>query len=181
MKTALIKIACRQVIDATSADVFEKNILNASYNEFLLKSQAYNLEGKFTTFGEIKANDGRANSLHYKAGFSIDHFITALNKNIPGVKDALGKNIQFETYKFEVIESDITDISKHKVAVIYFTEILTLLDNLEDNLLLSLGDKTKELAGSEIIEDTFLLKMVADISISSYQEIVSQFSNTTYN
>ena len=45
---------------------------------------------------------------------------------------------------------------------------------MEEYLLLATGDKTKELTGSEIIEDTFLLKRVTNILISSYQEIESQ-------
>jgi hypothetical protein len=139
------------------------------------------MEGKFTTFSQMKANDGRANSLHYKTGFSVDGFISTLNKNIPGVKDALEKNIEFESYKFELIESDTTDRSKHKVAIIYFTGIFTLLDNMEEYLLLATGDKTKELAGSEILEDTFLLKLIPGVSISSYQEVISEFKHTQYN
>lgn len=41
MKHALIKLAYRQVIDEQSKSNFEKNIFNASYNEFLLKPQTY--------------------------------------------------------------------------------------------------------------------------------------------
>ena len=44
MSKALIKITYRQVIDAASTGNLERNILSASYNEFLLKSQAYNTE-----------------------------------------------------------------------------------------------------------------------------------------
>ena len=106
---------------------------------------------------------------------------TSLHKNIPGIDDASGKNILFETYRFEVIESDISDKAVHKVALHYFTGTITLLDSLGEYLLLAPGDKTKELTGSEIIEDTFLLKLVPGISISSYQDVVSTYKNTQYN
>jgi hypothetical protein len=80
---AKIKLVYRQVIDEASESGFEKAIFQASYQGFLLKSQTYNLEGKFKTFTKLKANDGRANSLHYKRGFSVVHFIAQLNNKIP--------------------------------------------------------------------------------------------------
>ena len=71
MKSALIKLAFKQVIDSTPVTIFEKNVLNNSYNEFLLKSQAYNPEGRFKTFTEMADADGRANSLHYKCALLL--------------------------------------------------------------------------------------------------------------
>ena len=73
MSKATIKLAYRQVIDASSKSSFEKNVFNASYSEFLIKSQAYNLERKYKTFSEMKAALERTNSLHYNSGFVIDY------------------------------------------------------------------------------------------------------------
>ena len=50
MGRALIKLIYKQVIDASSTGDFERNVFNATYHEFKLKSQAYNMEGKFKTF-----------------------------------------------------------------------------------------------------------------------------------
>ena len=91
MSKATIKLAYRQVIDASSKSSFEKNVFNASYSEFLIKSQAYNLERKYKTFSEMKAADGLANSLHYKSGFVIVHFVNGLNNKISGLCDTLKK------------------------------------------------------------------------------------------
>ena len=46
MSKAKIKMVYRQVIDESCQSAFEKAIFQASYDEFLLKSQAYNGEGK---------------------------------------------------------------------------------------------------------------------------------------
>src|SRR5947207_421279 len=108
MKKAIIKIEYRQVVDSSSEGNFEKNVINGSYGEFLLKSQAYNLEGKFKTFSEMKANDGRANSLHYKSGFGVAGYIGALKNQMP-LQNSVGRFLTFESYEFELIESDITD------------------------------------------------------------------------
>ena len=83
MIKGLIKLAYQQKIDVANKGNFEKNVLSVSYEEFLMKSQAYNPEQKFRTFKEMVLNDERANSLHYKTGFAINNFIQDLNKKIP--------------------------------------------------------------------------------------------------
>src|SRR6201996_2563783 len=140
MARATIKLAYTQVIDAASAGDSERDVFRASYQEFLLKSQAYNLEGKFKTFTKLKANDGRANSLHYKLGFSVVHFIAQLNNKMPLIKDNIGNKLSFETARFELIESHIEDISLHKVAINYETGFLTLIDLMGEYMLLGPED-----------------------------------------
>ncbi|HVV56686.1 MAG TPA: hypothetical protein VHC47_15230 [Mucilaginibacter sp.] len=164
MCKAKIRLVYRQVIDSASQSGFEKAILKASYQEFLLKSQAYNPEGKFKTFSRMKANDGRANSLHYKLSFSVGHFIARLDNKIPLLKDNLGNRFTFETARFELIESHTEDASLHQVAVNYETGILTLLEIFGEYLLLTADDQD----GGESLE-TFMLRMQPDLSVISYQ------------
>src|SRR5438876_9251225 len=105
MAKALIKIAYRQVIDASSTGSFEKKIFHDSYAEFLLKIQAYNPGKKFSKFSEIVANDGRANSLHYKCSFAVLHHIEELKNKIPGLQDNAGRmTIPFAGPEFKVLE-----------------------------------------------------------------------------
>lgn len=167
MSKPLIKISYRQVIDRNNESLFEQNVFNASYAEFLMKSQAYNMEGKYKTFTQLKAADGRANSLHYKSGFAVGGFIETLNKKIPSLQDASGQAILFDTWRFELIESDITDKFSHKLAIHYITGTLTLLESFGDNLLLAYGDKTAQL--TEGIEDSFILKLMPGVSVISYK------------
>jgi hypothetical protein len=170
MAKALIKLAYRQIIDANSTGSFEKKIFHDSYAEFLLKIQTYNPENKFTTFSEIVANDGRANSLHYKCSFAVLHHIETLKNKIPGLMDAAGRvAIPFDVPEFKVLESGINDKSLHKIAIIYTTDIFTLVNSFGEYLLLATGDQ------SESIEDpgleTFTLKMQENLSIINYKEI----------
>ncbi|MBS1522013.1 MAG: hypothetical protein JST50_13510 [Bacteroidetes bacterium] len=166
MGKAKIKMVYRQVIDESCSSAFEKAIFQASYDEFLLKSQAYNREGKFKTFSKIKANDGRANSLHYKLSFSVGHFIAQLNNKIPVIKDNRGNKIAFEAANFEVIESHIEDISLHKVAINYETGLLSLIEIMGEYLLLCTDDLPEH---GPI--DTFVLRMQPDLSIVSFEEV----------
>jgi len=172
MYKAKIKLVYKQVIDAHSESAFEKAIIQASYQEFLLKSQAYNRDGKFKTFSRMKANDGRANSLHYKLSFSVLHFIEQLDNKIPLLKDNLGNKLAFETAALELIESHTEDMQLHKVAVNYQTETLMLIDFMGEYLLL-----TKDSPASSEPANTFVIKMQPDLSIATYQEIIEEVSS----
>ena len=164
MCKAKIKLVYRQVIDESSESGFEKAIFKYSYQEFLLKSQPYNPDGKLKTFTKLKENDDRANSLNYKLSFTIGHFITQLNNKIPLIKDNLRNKLSFTAARFELIESHTEDISLHKVAINYETETMSLLELFGEYMLLTLSDP----AESETV-GTFILRMQPDLSIISYQ------------
>ena len=170
MAKALIKLAYRQIIDVNSTGNFEKKVFHDSYAEFLLKIQAYNPESKFSKFSEIVANDGRANSLHYKCSFAVLHHIETLNNKIPGLQDTAGRIvIPFALPEFKVLESSIQDKNLHKMAVIYITDVFTLLDSFGEYLLLSIGDQSESISNPGL--ETFTLKMQDDLSIINYKEI----------
>jgi len=167
MANALIKFAYRQVIDVNSESNFEKSIFSTTYQEFLLKSQAYNTERRFDTYTEMKQNDGRANSLHYKLSFAALHLLHSLDNKIPGLKDNAGRSVLFETPKFELIESSIADMLLHKVAINYCTGIYTLMGVAGEYLVLAEGDVSdREMA------DTFTLKMQPELSVVFYKELL---------
>jgi hypothetical protein len=175
MKNALITISFTQLIDASMQGWFEKGVINSSYDEFLLKSQVYNRERKFRTFQEMKANDGKANSLHYKCSFPVIPYVELLKHEIPGLKDNTQLPIKFKTYQFQIVDSDITTKLAHKVSITYYTDVLSLLDNFGEYLLLAYGDRfieAPEIAGKPL-EDAFLLRIVPQLSFSSYRSFTS--------
>jgi hypothetical protein len=167
MAKALIKFAYRQVIDINSESNFEKSIFNATYQEFLIKSQAYNIEHKFDTFSEMKQNDGRANSLHYKLSFAALHLLHSLDNRIPGLRDNAGRRLLFESPKFELVGSSITEKASHQIAVNYCTGVYTLMSVAGEYLVLAEGDVSdREMA------DTFTLKMQPELSVIFYKELL---------
>ncbi len=164
--SALIKISYRHIIDASAQSQFEKNVFHFFYEEFLLKSQAYNPEGKFQTFTELKANDGRANSLHYKSGFAVTGFIESLNKKIPFLEDTTGKQITFDICNLEVIETDISNRLYHTVALHFTTAVLRLHQSFGQFLVLS-EEKNSESNPHE----TFTLQLQPNVAVVHYEEI----------
>jgi hypothetical protein len=167
MNNVKIKLVYKQVIDEFSESGFEKAVFKASYHEFLLKCQAYDMDGKLKTFTRMKENDGRANSLHYKLSFSVLHFIGQLNNKIPVVRDNAGNKITFETPRFELIESHSDHISQHKIAINYETADLTLIEVMGEYLLLAAdnfdGDQQTE---------TFVVRMQPNLSVINYRNAI---------
>lgn len=160
MSKATIKLAYRQVIDNQTAGAFEQDVFTDTYHEFLLQVQAYNQENKYLTLAEVIAANPKANSLHYKVGFSIGLYVKALNGTIPWLTDNSGKaNLAFESHEFEIVSSAINDASAHKVRLTYITGDIRLLAVIGDYLVLSAS------------EQTFTIKMRDDLSIVHYSEM----------
>ncbi len=173
MQKALIKLAYKQTIDASTEGSFEKKVFSDSYSEFLMQIQAYNQENKYTTWQALLSEVPKASSLHYKVGFSIGLYVKDLNNQIPMLQDSLGRtNLIFETHLFEIIESDITNRLSHRVAITYYTDTLTLLDSFGEYLLLAWGDQSQH-PGTEPLE-TFLLPVCHNLSIVSYLALSSR-------
>jgi hypothetical protein len=122
-----IKLAYRQIIDAKSAGEFEKKVFHDSYHEFFMQSQAYHENGTLKTFDQMIERNPKANSLHYKVGFSIGLYISSLKGWIPGLQDNIGNSLAFESFMFKILYSDVSNKAMHKVAIIYTTDWLDLL------------------------------------------------------
>ena len=168
MPTAIIQLSFTQIISASSQTDFEKNILRLSYQEYKMKSQAYDPDGAVTTFSALKAKDGRANSLHYKTGFAIGGLVEGLKNIIPNLSDTGGQPVRFEAFRFEVLESHISDQLLHKVAIHYITDWLMMLQTIGDTLLLSKNKELEDISRKPV--ETFMLKMQEGLSIIQYQE-----------
>lgn len=164
MAQPIITLNYRQAIDAHTKGLFEQNVFNYSYEEFLLKSQAYNPAGELHSFTELKKKDGRANSLHYKCSFAVGGFVSLLDNSVPGYVDAMEQPVRFDTFKFELLESHTADKLLHKLALHYVTAPLRLLEILGDQLLLS--KSITALPG--VAMDTFMVRLQPGISIVSY-------------
>ncbi|OKS84882.1 hypothetical protein RG47T_0319 [Mucilaginibacter polytrichastri] len=156
------------MIDASAQTDLERNIFHASYQEFRMKSQAYNPDGDLQTFSQMKAKDGRANSLHYKISFAALHFLAPLNNKIPVLTDVMGKQLDYDSIVFELIESDIMQIKAHKVGIKFTTGTYVLHQVIGTNLVLSAEDVLNEKSN---FTETFTLNMETGLAITSYREL----------
>ena len=177
MTPARIRLAFRQVIDAATARTdFEKAVFADSFHEFRLQIQTYNPDNQFTTWQQVRTAVPQASpTLPIRVGFAIGLYVNELNGQIPGLTDALGQPIAFTEHQFALLDSDITDRTKHRVALTYLTGTLTWLGTVGDSLLLTTGDPQPTPDGAYAIQyDTFMVAMrpkrrTANVSIVSYQ------------
>lgn len=89
-------------------------------------------------------------------------------EKIPLLTDNTGKNILFDKWQFELIDSDIKNKALHKVAINYYTDTITVIETSGEYMLLAMGDKSENLTD---IEDTFFLKMQDNLSIIKFQQL----------
>jgi len=165
---ALIKVAYRQVIDYSSRGELEQNIFKDTYNEYLLQVQSFDPEGKYKKWHELQTQFPKAIvNVPLKVGFSIGGYINNLNNKMPGVWDSLEAiQLPFKNYKFDILDSDITNRPSHKVSVTYESEHLTLLGIVGEFLIVALGDQVE---ATKPIQ-TFLLRIRNNFSILSWDE-----------
>ncbi|UKJ06506.1 hypothetical protein [Solitalea lacus] len=163
---ALIKLGFKHLFTIKSSTVFEQNVFQDSYNELLMQAQAFDVENRYTNWQQLaKAIPKAAQTLPYKAGFAIGLYIHKLNRIVPNFTDNIGNPLLFNEHKFEIIQSDFKDKSKHVVALTYITDTLILIDSFGEYLILAY----KEQSTDNTLKSTFTIKMQPGISVVSYQ------------
>lgn len=163
----VIRLLYRKIIDARSQSAWEKLVFNDSYTEFLMQAQLYNQEKKYSTFGELIAYVPNAEKLHFLVSGSVVGYLKQLNRKVPDILNNSGKLfLPFSNYKFEIINSDIKDKSKHQVAVNFMSEPLTWYDTIGNQLLVALNTTP---VNDEILTEQFAMQPF--LSIYSLKEI----------
>jgi len=172
MKNALIKIACKQIIDNNSKTEFERNVFNDSYLEFCMQVQSFPESKEFTSWKDLRKNPKANANVQYKTGFSIGLYVRKLNNLIPDLYDSLGRQIiPFESHQFEIIESDTLKKEQHCVDITYLSDTLTFFGMMGEYMLLAMGDHSEN---STEPFSTFLLKIQPNLAVVSYQEILKK-------
>lgn len=174
MPTALIKLACQQIIDASSPTPFEQQVFHATYQEFRLQQQSFSKGLDLFTWSAIREKFPKSNpTLPFKVSFAIAGLMQTLDKKIPGLTDTLNiKPIPFVNHYFQLLESDVRNPSAHKVSIIYLTDTLTCFGSFGDRLLLAWGDARPA--------RTFMLKMEERLSVISYEELYPLSSEISF-
>lgn len=169
MYKAKIRLAYRLIIDQTSTYLWDQYVWEDTFKEFVMQSQQFNSkEEPKNTFRALLSHNEKSSELHYLTGMAAQNYINQLNGNLYRVPDILGNNyLPFINYQLDIINSDITDSSKHKIGITFFSPLLALLDIIEGNYLIS---KTCEDASGY---ETFMYPLQPNLSICYYQKNAS--------
>ncbi|MEI6946962.1 hypothetical protein V9K67_07140 [Paraflavisolibacter sp. H34] len=156
MQKAIIRLCYRKVIDAAAKTAWEKYVFEDTYTEFRLQAQYFNQEKKYTSFSELVSQVPGADKLHFLVSAAVTGYLRQLNGMVPGVLNVLGRQfLPFRNFRFEIINSDLRDKSKHQVAINFYSEPLVWHDTINDQLLVSIPDKKED---GETLTELFSLQ-----------------------
>ena len=161
MLRKVITLCYRKIIDATNTSAWDNFVYEDSFAEFKMQAQFYNQDQRFTTFAEMLLNVPEAEKLHFLVSAAITGYLRQLNGIIPDILDNLGRRfLTFENFKFELINSDINDIEKHKIAINFFSKPLIWHDTIDNLLLVS---QFKENNEAEVFTNLFQIQPFVSI------------------
>lgn len=142
MQEKIIRFCYRKIIDAASEKLWEKYVFEETYTEFRMQSQLHNTEAKYTSFAQLLAHVPAAEKLHFLVSAGAVNYIKQLGDLVPDVLNALGKHfLPFSNFRFEIINSDTKDKSRHQVAINFYSNPVTWHDTVGLQLLISLPGK----------------------------------------
>lgn len=147
MSNRIITLSYRKVIDAESAQPWEKMVFEDSYQEFRMQFQYFNQRKKYNSFAALMAENPGAGALHFLVSAAVTGYIRQLNGSVPDILCNSGKRfLTFSSFRFEIINSDMSDIKKHQVAIHFFSQPLQWHETIGSYLLVSdVGQNGEEL------------------------------------
>ncbi|MGV3764568.1 MAG: hypothetical protein ACO1NW_00495 [Chitinophagaceae bacterium] len=177
MNKRIIQLCYRKVIDATSVRPWDKLVFEASYAEFRMQVQLFDPEKKYRRFADVLRHLKGAEQLHFLVSSAVMGYMIQLNDVVPDVVNALGKHfLHFKHFRFEIINSDVQDSTKHQVAINFYTESLIWHDTIESQLVVSREPTAED--GTFMIEQFSLQPFLA---IHSLKYSTFQYGNGCKN
>jgi len=161
---AKIKLAFRIVIDQNSTMPWDKFVFEDTYFEYKIQHQVFNdKENPVKNYWELSAKNPNAEKIPFLLSASVVNYVSQLNGEIKSLPDVLGNTFfPIDTFKLDLISSNIEDSSKHKIGLTFYTPELLLIDIIDNKYLLS-----KNLESDNGFE-TFMFSFHPQISISHY-------------
>ena len=165
MSKRIITLCYRKIIDVNSTGLWERLVFNDTYTEFITQVQKYNKEDKYSNFTQLIQYHPEAAKLHFLVSSACTGYINQLDEQIPDVYNILGQLfLNFKSFHFEIINSDIHNSSFHQVAIYFYTDAIVWHETIGHYLLVS--DKN---AGNHNL--THLVQLVPYLSIHSLKTL----------
>lgn len=141
MEIKKIKLAYRIVIDSSSTFLWDKYVFEDTFKEYQMQSQQFNSEtNPKNTFRELLAENEKAEKLHFLVGIAVSGYVEQLKGKFHRVADNLGNNyFPFINYQLDIINTDRTDVSKHKIGITFYSPLLSYFGIVEGNYLVALN------------------------------------------
>ncbi|WP_333599238.1 hypothetical protein [Flavobacterium sp.] len=161
-----IRLAYRIVIDTASTFAWDKYVFEDTYKEYLMQQQLFaSKENPKTTFRELLNENEKANQLHFLVSMAANGYVEQLKGNFHRVTDVLGNHFfPFTNFQLDIINTDITDSSKHKIGITFYSPMLVLVDIINNHYLVS--TETEKETGFQTLE----FAMQPNLAICYYEK-----------
>ncbi len=165
----LIRFRYTKRIDASATKAWDKVVFEETYKEFFMQAQFFNQSATYHTFQELIDNVPGADRLHYLTSRVAMGYLQQLNQIMPDIMNAAGTLcVPFTQFKFEILASHIEQKEAHKITIHFYSEPITWIDTIGDQLLIANGDHRQALqTGSDVSTD--LIALQPNLSIWSFQ------------
>ncbi|MDV6168355.1 hypothetical protein R1T16_07945 [Flavobacterium sp. DG1-102-2] len=166
-----IRLAYRVIIDNSATTPWERYIFEDTYKEYLMQQQMFNSkENPLNTFRELLSVNPKAEQLHFLTGMAASSYTAQLNGQFYRVQDVLGSTFfPFVNYRLDIVNTDIADISRHKIGITLYSPLLTYFGIVNNCYLVA--PETDEKTGYE----TIMFPVQPQLSICYYEP--SQFND----
>lgn len=164
---AKIRLAFRITIDQNSAHLWDRYVFEDTFQEYKIQHQVYNDKNNpVNHYWELLAQNENANKIQFLLSAAAENYIKQLNGEIKSLPDALGNHFfKFEYYKLDIVNAHLTDASKFKIGITFYSHKNLLIDIIDQKYLLS------ENLNPNGIFSTFMFPFHQQVSISEYEKI----------
>lgn len=168
----LIRLSYRKVIDATAHQAWDRLVFDDAWQEFYMQVQSFNPDGRYQYFWELLANIPTADKLHYLTSRAVLGYLQQLNDRIPDVTNAQQQaSLPFTQFTFEILAAQLAQKETFRIAIFFYSDVLTWIDTIGDQLLLAYGDQQAAIRQGQAIT-TDLIPLQPELAIWSYQPVI---------
>ncbi|QJD96298.1 hypothetical protein HH214_10695 [Mucilaginibacter robiniae] len=161
MNNRIITLCYRKIIDINATHPWDKLVFDDSYMEFKMQAQNFSQGTTYTSYAELLRLVPNSSRLPGLVTPAIVGYVQQLHEIIPDILNNLGRRfLNFKQFQFEIINSSITDKSKHHIAINFYSEPLYWHDTIGQQLLVS---ATTINDGQQALTDLFQLPSYVNI------------------
>lgn len=168
MKT-IIRLAFRLVIDQHSTHPWDRLVFEDTYQEYRIQHLVFNNKNQPSQhYWELIRSNPHAQQIPFLLSTAVENYVHQLNGEITSITDVLGIHFfKFENFRVDLVSSHISDASKHKIGITFYSPPLLLIDIIDGKYLLS------EQLNPEETLPTYMLPFHHQVSIATYQKLKS--------
>ncbi|HMR93023.1 MAG TPA: hypothetical protein PKC69_11930 [Chitinophagaceae bacterium] len=137
----VVRFCYRKIIEVQAAGHWEQAVWEDTYAEFRIQFQVFLAGQQVTSFSALRRSTPAAERLHFLVSGAAINYVRRLEGIIPDIRDNAGQLfLSFHDFRLEIIESDIQQQSKHKIALLFYSIPMRWVGHVGEYMLISCAD-----------------------------------------